>query len=81
MSGLKVFGAGHGVNHGVGGNNYTPGHWRADKPGGTVALPEGPQHPRPAPPERKSRLAETTAANIAAREAALAPRRYRPSEN
>lgn len=69
----------------MGGGHFTPGCWRADRPTGKVAIPEGPQRPiqrsepntvsasdgRPRDPR--------TAANLADREAALAPRRWRPS--
>lgn len=69
---------------GVGGMNFRPGHWRPDAPGGEVAIPEGPQEPRPDIPvvstrATEQRMREATARNIAEREAALAPKRYRPA--
>lgn len=68
----------------VGGAGFTPGCWRADPPTGTVAVPEGPQAPivRPDEPEHVAggRLRDPrTAANLAARDEALKPRRWRPS--
>lgn len=66
----------------MGGGHFTPGFWRPDRSSGKIAIPEGPQAPIERPDgdrlaggrERDPR----TAANIAAHEAALAPRRYRP---
>ena len=67
-----------------GGGHFTPGCWRPDRPTGTVAIPEGPQQPivRPSADtvsDRDSRPRDPrTAANLAAREAALQPRRWTP---
>lgn len=66
------------------GGHCTLGNFRPDRPTpGARALPSGPASPRaPQPPtvsERDSRLrAEATAANLERREAALAPRRWKP---
>ena len=71
------------------GLNFKPGHWRADAPGSAIEE-EGGRDPPPPPINHSSggresspsayaaRLREATAANLAAREAALAPRRWRP---
>jgi hypothetical protein len=81
---MSRFGTGTPVfTGGVGGQNFRPGHWRPDKPSGTVAIPEGPQEQRPDIPvvsarATEQRMREATARNIAERESALAPRRYRP---
>jgi len=69
----------------MGGGHFTTGCWRADRPTGTVAVPEGPTEPRPtldaeltvsATDTRRRDL--RTAANLAAREDALKPRRWSP---
>lgn len=69
----------------MGGGHFTPGCWRPDKPGGTVAIPEGPRQPivRPEEPERlkDGRLRDPrTASNLAAKSEALAVRRWKPQE-
>lgn len=65
---------------------FTPGCWRADPPSGRVAIPEGPQAPiartdAPTVNERDSRSRDPrTAANLAAKADALAPKRWRPTD-
>lgn len=66
-----------------GGAGFQAGHWRADAPTGTVAVPEGPQVPIERPdddilPDGRRRDPRT-AANLNARAEALTPRRYRPT--
>lgn len=63
---------------GSGGQGFQPGHWRADKPSGKVAVPEGPQAPRQIPQATLPPARQATVENRAAREAALTPRRYQP---
>lgn len=60
------------------------GWWRPQKSSGHIAIPEGPQEPLPPRqatlPDGSGRLRDPkTAANIAELDAALAPRRWRPS--
>ena len=75
-----------------GGLSFKPGHWRADAPGNAIEDTPAPAPPMPAPVNNSSggretstsgyatKLRAATAANIAAHEAALAPRRWRPPE-
>lgn len=82
MSGMTVKVGG--VVQGVG-TGFSPGHWRADAPTGNP-LPEPPKPDRPDAPgtvsERDIRQRdERTAANIAAHEASLTPRRWMPPES
>lgn len=80
-----IRGKGNGSPVNGGGWGFTPGCWRADPPSGRVAIPEGPQSPiaRPqvqAVSERDNRPRDPrTAANLAAKADALAPKRWRPS--
>lgn len=70
-----------------GGLGFKPGHWRPDAPTGTVAIPEGPQAPLERPdPDSDGRMGGSvrhaqTAANLAAVEAALMPRRWSPKNS
>lgn len=65
-----------------GGGHFTPGFWLPDKSSGKIAVPEGPQQPLdsdPAPTVSASdarRRDQRTAENLAAKQSALAPRRY-----
>lgn len=61
---------------------FVPGHWRADAPSGTpIPEPEKPERIEgPETADRSGRRRDPrTAANIAAHEAALSPRRWTPS--
>lgn len=68
------------------GAHFTPGYWRPDRPTGAVAIPEGPRAPIVRPefedaPNGGGRVRDPqTAANIAAHEAVLRPRRWTPPD-
>lgn len=83
MASPRNYSGGKGQHHG--GQGFTPGCWKADRSSGKVAIPAGPQ--QPVDPQGLQAINDTdgrvrdprTAENIAAKEAALAPRRWTPT--